>query len=76
MSETKSTTTTPAAAPAASAAPAAKVEVGAVVRLRAVHGFIQDPFTLDTFDVETEKKVVANAWTVLQFNAGKLALSE
>ena len=72
------TETTKTPAPAAPEAPAEKpaLKAGDVVRLRAVHGFIQDPFTLDTFDTDSEKKVVANSWTLIQLAADKLAVVE
>lgn len=62
--------------PAESAAPKAptSIKIGDRVRLRAVHGFIQNPFTLDNFDVDASKKVVVDSWAVIQFEAGKLAI--
>lgn len=72
---TETTKTTPPSAPET---PAAKAELkaGDVARLRAVHGYIQDPFTLDSFDTDSEKKVVLNGWTLVQLAAEKLAVVE
>jgi hypothetical protein len=71
---TETTKTTPPDAPAPAEKPVLKA--GDVVRLRAVHGYIQDPFTLDSFDTDSEKKVVANGWTLVQLAAEKLAIVE
>lgn len=71
MSETKTPDTkTEAAAPAAPK----PLKVGDVVRLRAVHGYIQHPFDLKDFNTDSDAKVVVDGWHLVQVEAGKLAV--
>ena len=68
--------TKPVTAEAEAPAKPVTIEVGKTVRLRAVHGRIQNPFTLTWFDVGNSVKVVADSWDKIQFDAGKLAIDE
>ena len=68
--ETKTETKDQTAAPAAPALP----KVGDVIRLRAVHGYMQHPFDLTEFDAGREPKVVFDNWHLVQVEAGKLAV--
>lgn len=42
------------------------------VNLRAVHGYIQHPFTLTAFDTEGFKPHEKDSWVTIQIEAGKL----
>lgn len=68
----------PSVQPALNDAPAPAIELkkGEKYRLRAVYGLIVNPFTEDRFDTDLSKRVVADDWTIVQFNAGKLAITE
>lgn len=57
-------------------APEVKVEKGTKMRVRAAHGYIQHPFTLEAFNVDSEKKVVVDDWLKVQLEAGKLVQVE
>lgn len=46
--------------------------LGAMVKLRAAHGFIQNPTTLAVFDTDRMAEVKVDTWTELQYAAGKL----
>ena len=42
------------------------------VNLRAVHGYIQHPFTLTAFDTDSFKPHEKDVWVTIQIEAGKL----
>ena len=72
--KTESKTETPAM-PAQPAAPALP-QKGDIVRLRAVHGYIQHPFLLTEFDTDREVKVEFDGWHLVQIEGRKLVVTE